>query len=77
MVNFPSEKSILPYFSSPRGVAISVPFPEVQSQKGTESGLEEEEKEEKEEEEEEDNNNDNNKEEEEDNNNNNNNDKDG
>ena len=32
-------KSILPYISSPRGVAIPVPFPEVRSQKGTESGL--------------------------------------
>ena len=36
----PSEKSILPYFSVPRGVAISVPFPEVRNRKGTESGLE-------------------------------------
>ena len=39
VVHLPSEKSILPYFSGPRGVAISVPFPEVRSWKGTESGL--------------------------------------
>ena len=39
LVYFFSEKSILPYFSSPRGVATSVPFPEVRSRKGTESGL--------------------------------------
>ncbi len=39
-VHLPGEKSILPYFSSPRGVAISVPFPEVRNRKGTESGLE-------------------------------------
>ena len=38
-VHLPSEKSILPYFSGPRGVAISVPFPEVRNRKGTESGL--------------------------------------
>ena len=38
-VHLPGEKSILPYFSSPRGVAISVPFPEVRNRKGTESGL--------------------------------------
>ena len=40
VVHLPSEKSILPYFSGPRGVAISVPFPEVRNRKGTESGLE-------------------------------------
>ena len=39
LVNFPSEKSILPYFSSPRGVAISVSFPEARNWKETESGL--------------------------------------
>ena len=39
LVHFFSAKSILPYFSSPRGVATSVPFPEVRSRKGTESGL--------------------------------------
>ena len=38
-VHLPGEKSILPYFSSLRGVAISVPFPEVRNRKGTESGL--------------------------------------
>ena len=38
-VHLPSEKSILPYFSGPRGVAISVPFPEVRNRKGAESGL--------------------------------------
>ncbi len=37
-VHLPGEKSILPYFSSLRGVAISVPFPEVRNRKGTESG---------------------------------------
>ena len=31
--------TILPYFSGPRGVAISVPFPEVRNRKGAESGL--------------------------------------
>ena len=41
VVHLPSEKSILPYFSGPRGVAISVPFPEVRNRKGAESGLEE------------------------------------
>ena len=39
VVHLPSEKLILPYFSGPRGVAISVPFPEVLIRKGTESGL--------------------------------------
>ena len=39
LVGFPSEKSILPYFSSLRGVAISVSFPEVRNRKETESGL--------------------------------------
>ena len=39
LAHLPSQKSILPYFSSPRGVATSVPFPEVRSRKGTESGL--------------------------------------
>ena len=39
VAHLPSEKMILSYFSSPRGVAISVPFPEVRSCKGTESGL--------------------------------------
>ena len=39
LVNFPSEKSILPYFSSPRGVAISVSFPEARIRKETVSGL--------------------------------------
>ena len=39
VVHLPSEKSILPYFSGPRGVAISVPFPEVRKRKGAESGL--------------------------------------
>ena len=38
-VHLPSEKLVLPYFSSPRGVATSVPFPEVRNRKGTESGL--------------------------------------
>ena len=38
-VHLPSEKLILPYFSSSRGVAISVPFPEVRNRKGAESGL--------------------------------------
>ena len=38
-VHLPGEKLILPYFSGPRGVAISVPFPEVRNRKGTESGL--------------------------------------
>ena len=38
-VHFFSAKSILSYFSSPRGVATSVPFPEIRSRKGTESGL--------------------------------------
>ena len=37
--HLPSEKSILLDFSSSRVVAISVPFPEVQIRKGTESGL--------------------------------------
>ena len=37
--HFPSEKLILPYFSSPSMVAVSVPFPEVRNRKGTESGL--------------------------------------
>ena len=35
LIHFFRVKSILPYFSSP----ISVPFPEVRSRKGTESGL--------------------------------------
>ena len=39
VAHLPSEKLILSYFSSPRGVAISVPFPEVRNRKGTESGL--------------------------------------
>ena len=38
--HFPREKVIPPYFSSPSMVAISVPFPEAQNRKGTESGLE-------------------------------------
>ena len=38
-VHFFSAKSIHSYFSNPRGVATSVPFPEVRSRKGTESGL--------------------------------------
>ena len=38
-VHLPSEKLVLPYFSSPRGVATSVPFPEVRNRKGTESSL--------------------------------------
>ena len=33
------EKSNLPYFSIPRGIAKSVPFPEVRNRKGAESGL--------------------------------------
>ena len=33
-IHFPSEKSILPYFSSPRGVTTSVPFLEVRIKKG-------------------------------------------
>ena len=37
--HFPSEKLILPYFSSLSMVAVSVPFPEVRNRKGTESGL--------------------------------------
>ena len=37
--HFPSEKLILPYFSTPRGVAVSVPFREERNRKGTESGL--------------------------------------
>ena len=39
VVHLPSENLTLPYFSGPRGVAISVPFPEVRNRKGTESGL--------------------------------------
>ena len=39
LCHLPSEKSILPFFSGPRGVAISVPFPEVRNRKGAESGL--------------------------------------
>ena len=39
VAHLPSAKLILQYFSSPRGVAISVPFPEVRNRKGTESGL--------------------------------------
>ena len=39
VVRLPSEKLILPYFSGSRGVAISVPFPEVRNRKGAESGL--------------------------------------
>ena len=35
----PGEKLILLYFSMSRGVAESVPFPEVQNRKGAESGL--------------------------------------
>ena len=38
-VHLPSEKSIFPYFSSLSMVAVSVPFPEVRSRKGTEGGL--------------------------------------
>ena len=37
--HLPSEKLILPYFSSLSMVAVSVPFPEVRNRKGTESGL--------------------------------------
>ena len=37
--HLPSEKSILPYFSSLSMVAISVSFPEVRNRKETESGL--------------------------------------
>ena len=37
--HLPSVKSILPYFSSPRGVAISVSFPEARIRKETVSGL--------------------------------------
>ena len=37
--HLPSEKSILPYFSSLSMVTVSVPFPEVRSRKETESGL--------------------------------------
>ena len=37
--HLPSEKLILPYFSSLSMVAVSVPFPEVGNRKGTESGL--------------------------------------
>ena len=33
-IHFPSEKLILPYFSSPRGVTTSVPFLEVRIKKG-------------------------------------------
>ena len=36
---FQGEKSNLPYFSMPRGLATSVSFPEVQNRKETESGL--------------------------------------
>ena len=36
---FYGENLILPYFSSLSMVAISVPFPEAQNRKGTESGL--------------------------------------
>ena len=39
LVNFPSVKLILPYFSSLSMVAISVSFPEVRNRKETESGL--------------------------------------
>ena len=39
LAHLPSEKSILPYFSSLSMVAVSVPFPEVRNRKGTESGL--------------------------------------
>ena len=39
VVHLPSEKSILPYFSGPRGVAILVPFPEVRNRKGAENGV--------------------------------------
>ena len=39
VAQLPSEKLILPYFSSLSMVAVSVPFPEVRSRKGTESGL--------------------------------------
>ena len=39
--HLPSVKSILPYFSSPRGVAISVSFPEARIRKETVSGLSE------------------------------------
>ena len=38
--HLPSEKLIFPYFSSPRGVAISVSFPEARIRKETVSGLE-------------------------------------
>ena len=37
--HLPSVKLILPYFSSPRGVAVSVSFPEAQIRKETVSGL--------------------------------------
>ena len=37
--HFSSEKVILPYFSSPSMVAVSVPFPEARNRKGTDSGL--------------------------------------
>ena len=36
---FQGEKSNLPYFSMPRGLATSVSFPEVRNRKETESGL--------------------------------------
>ena len=39
LVNFPSVKSTFPYFSSPRGLATSVSFPEARNWKETESGL--------------------------------------
>ena len=39
VAHLPSEKSILPYFSSLSMVAVSVPFPEARNRKGTESGL--------------------------------------
>ena len=39
LAHLPSQKSILPYFSSPRGVAVSVSFPEARIRKETVSGL--------------------------------------
>ena len=39
VAHLPSENLVLPYFSSLSMVAVSVPFPEVRSRKGTESGL--------------------------------------
>ena len=39
LAHLPSQKLILKYFSSPRGVAVSVSFPEAQIRKETVSGL--------------------------------------